>query len=168
MSHNSCRNSFCILFVRLVLDSNQNYWYRAFKPLERHFAWQSLLCPSLLLFIFSISGSILLWGANEVWRRVRDTTWESRENDSICYDNHISMMDHVPQVLAGKVEQGAGPVSCLGRCIWEPLLLVPRGVCRGSAALRNPKPNAKPLAQRMCQHRNSPGTLVLHTEYPAN
>jgi len=78
------------------------------------------------------------------------------------------MIDHVPLVLAGMVEQGAGPVSCLGLCIWEPLLFVPRGVCRGSAALQNPKPNVKPLAQRMCQHRNTPETLVLHTEYPAN
>lgn len=60
---------------------------------------------------------------------------EGRENESICYDNHISMMDHVPLVLAGIDKQGAGHVSCLGRYIWEPLLFVPGGVCRGSAAL---------------------------------
>lgn len=52
---------------------------------------------------------------------------EGRKNESICYDNHISMMDHVPLVLAGIDKQGAGHVSCLGRCIWEPLLFVPGG-----------------------------------------
>ncbi len=102
----------------------------------------------------------MLWGANEVWRRGRYTSGESRENESICYDNHISMMDHVPLVLAGRDEQGAGPVSCLGRWIWEPLLFAP-GV---SAVGQQLVPNVKPLAQHMCQHENTLGTLVLHTK----
>lgn len=86
----------------------------------------------------------------------------TRENESICYDNHISMMDHVPLVLAGRGEQGPGLIICLGRCIWEPLLRVPAAACRGSAALLKPKPNLKALAQRVCQRGNNPGTLVLY------
>lgn len=74
----------------------------------------------------------------------------TRENESICYDNHISMIDHVPLLSAGRREQGPGLIICLGRCICEPLLCVPGTALRGSAALLKPKPNLKALAQHIC------------------